>query len=318
MAHLMLRVADRPKLAAAIADIDVDRDELDKLPTTAFAWPEKRAFPIHSAGHALMSRVYRENADNVPPHVDRALKEASEVYGLDESLLTRPKVAAAPEPDDVFLLPSIRRLRVTNAGQVKEAEERLRMEGKKLTPAHRVVACGRLVEKAAMYGVQLRPETHQLAGNVVTDTRIAADWVSARSEAAPIEHKASYTKVAETLRRMPAELRDRDTQVKIATTLDELDELAGLTHHYGKRLPDPAATVFNTTKRAGQGVNLAGRFVPLERLAAYDANFYSDALGPDFVREASDASGHMDPTRIAAVLETLPADMQRVLSAQIR
>jgi hypothetical protein len=53
MAGLMGRVADRPKLAAAIMDVDVDVDELAKLPDHAFAWPEKRAFPVHDAGNAL-------------------------------------------------------------------------------------------------------------------------------------------------------------------------------------------------------------------------------------------------------------------------
>ena len=90
----------------------------------------------------------------------------------------------------------------------------------------------------------------------------------------------------------------------------------------GRKLLDPMATVFNTEKRAnwtmGNGVTLAGRFMPMERLAAYDANFYSDVLGPDIVREASDAAGTLDPSKLATILETLPVDMQRALSAQMR
>ena len=77
-------------------------------------------------------------------------------------------------------------------------------------------------------------------------------------------------------------------------------------------------TVFNADKIAGQGVTLAGRFVPFERLAAYEPSFYADALGDDFVREASDNMGQLDLHKLAMVLGTLPMDMQRVLSAQIR
>jgi hypothetical protein len=76
--------------------------------------------------------------------------------------------------------------------------------------------------------------------------------------------------------------------------------------------------VFNTEKVAGPGVTLAGRFVPMDRVAAYPSTFYSDVLGPDIVREASDGAGQLDPYKLAAVLGTLPVDMQRMLSAQMR
>lgn len=317
MAHLAARVTGRPKLAAALADVEIDRDALARLPSSAFAWPEERAFPVHDAKHALLSRVYREGVAGVPAHVDRALKEACDIYGVDDALLARPKIAAAVEPEDAFLLPQHRRLRVTEAGHVKAAEARLLAEGKSLSVASRALAAGRLVEKAAALGVPVRPETQRQAGNVVTDSRKMASWIDARAGAALQDHAAGYEKLAAMARALPAELRDRDAQARIACALEELDELSGLSRYWGRRLPDPMATVFNTTKVAGAGVTLAGRFVPIERVAAHDAGFYSDVLGPDIVREAADASGQLDPARLAAVLSTLPVDLQRVLAAQM-
>ncbi len=318
MAHLVRRVADRPKLAAAIGDFDVDPAERDQLPNGAFAWPEKRAFPIHSREHAMLSRAYREGLPDVPDYVDKALKEACEVYQIDDDLYARPKVAAAPPSADEYLLPDIRRLRVKEASDVKVAEERLRNEGSRLSVPHRALASRRLVEKAAFYGVQLRPEIHKMAGMVVTARGPLVDWLEARREAAPVEHKAGFDKLAAAAKRLPAELRDREQQVKLAEAIGELDELAGLDRHYGKRLPDPLMTVFNTQKIAGPGVTLAGRFVPMDRVASYPSTFYSDVLGPDIVREASDGTGQLDPYKLAAVLGTLPIDMQRMLSAQMR
>lgn len=318
MAHLARRVADRPKLAQALGHVDVDVDEISRLPDTAFAWPEKRAYPIHSPGHALMSCAYREGADGVPSHVDATLKEALDVYGVDASVLARPKVAAAPASDDDFLLPAIRRLRVTAPGHVKAAEAKLLEEGGRLDLPMLALASARLVHKAAFYGVPLRPETRKMAGMTVTDTRVLRDWIEARQEAAPPDHKDGFRKLAASVSRLPSELRDRAVQVKLAGALHELDEMAGLDRHYGRRLPDPMSTVFNTDKVAGQGVTLAGRFLPLERLASFDPSFYSDVLGPDIVREASDGSGGLDVQRLAQVIETLPVDMQRCLSAQIR
>ncbi len=318
MAHLVRRVADRPKLAAAIEDFDVDTADREKLPSSAFAWPEKRAFPVHTREHTMLSRVYREGLSNVPAHVDRTLKEACEVYQIDDDLYARPKVAAAPPPDDDYLLPDIRRLRVTDAAGVKTAEERLRNEGNRLSVPHRALASRRLVEKAAFYGVAVRPEIHKMAGMVVTSRQPLVDWLEARREAAPIEHKDGFDKLARAAKRLPEELRDRDQQVKLAEAIGELDEMAGLDRFYGKKLPDPLLTVFNTQKVAGPGVTLAGTFMPMQRLAMYPSTFYADLLGPDIVREASDMTGQLDPEKLAMVLNTLPMDMQRTLASYMR
>ena len=317
MAHLMRRVADRPKLASAVADIDVDRDSLQTLPDSAFAWPEKRAYPIHTPEQALLSRVYREGA-SVPPHVDRALKEASEIYGLDEQLFAGTKTAAAETSRDTYLLPGKKRLPVTGAADVKTAQEQLRTQAHKLSVTDRALAANRLTEKAASLGVPVRPEIQKMAGLTVTDTRQLADWIDARAAAASEAYRSGYTKLAGSVRALPRELRDRNMQVKLAEALYTLDTISGVSRHYNRKLLDPMMTVFNTSKTAGNGVNLAGRHIPLERLAAYEPSFFADVLGPDIVREASDDSGRMDTVRLAQVLETLPADMQRVLSAQIR
>lgn len=318
LAHLIRRVFDRPKLAAAVQDIDIDTAEAASLPDSAFAWSEKRAFPIHSREHTMLSRVYREGVQGVPAYVDRALKEASEVYRIDDDLYTRPKTAAAPLPDDDFLLPDLRRMRVTDADGVKTAEEKLRTEGHKLSIEHRALASRRLVEKAAFYGTSVRDEIRKMAGMTVTDRQPLVDWLEARCEAAPTEYKDSYQKLANAAKRLPSELRDRNQQIKIAEAIGELDDMAGLARYYDRRLPDPLMTVFNSNKVAGHGVTLAGHFFPMDRVASYPNTFYSDIMGPDIVREASDASGQMDHQRLAQVLETLPVDMQRVLASNMR
>lgn len=307
--------AERPKLAAAMMSFDIDAGELDRLPDDAFAWPEKRAFPVHSREHATLSRAYRVGVGGpVPSHVDATIKEALDVYGVDESLFEQVKVAAAPRDDSAdFLLPDIRRLCVTSASQVKTAEDRLSTEGNRLSPGHRMLASGRLVEKAAFFGVRISDEIRKMAGLVATSTAVLVDWLEAREGAAPPAVREGYAKLASEVRGMPGELRDRAIQIKLASAIEELDELAGLSSQWGRRLPDPLASVFNTTKSAGPGVTLAGRFIPMERMAAYPTSFYSDALGPDIVREATDSRGHLDVEKLAAVLNTLPVDMQRVL-----
>jgi hypothetical protein len=317
-AVLIKAVEGRPKLAAAV-DIDVEPSEAEGLPDTAFAWPEKRAYPIHSREHAMLSRIYREAAGGpLPVYVDQAIKEAFDVYGVDETLFERQKVASAPRDDsNDFLLPEARRLRVTEVEHVKTAEAKLINEGAKLTPGSRMLASARLVEKAAQLGVRVQDITRKMAGMTVTSTDTLARWLEARATAAPLDHRDGYQKLANETKRMQPELRDRNVQMKLAMAIEELDEACGLDKHWGRRLPDPVSTVFNTEKVAGPGVMLAGRFMPMERMAAYPSSFYSDVLGDDIMREANDGQGQLDLHKLAAVLGTLPADMQRVLAQQM-
>lgn len=317
MAHLVRRVEGRPKLAADLSAIDIDPEERARLPRTAFAWSEKRAFPIHTREHTLLSCVYREGLPNVPAIVDHNLKEACAVFDVDLSVYGQLKTASAPEDTDVFLLPTLRRLKVACAADVKTAEQRLHTEGARLTLAHRTQACRRLFAKAAQYGVTLRPETLQLAGTTVTARQPLVDWLEARKEAAAPPYKESYHKLATAARQAPAELRDYAEQASLADSLATLDKMAGLDVYYGKKLPDPMLTVFNTQKHASAGVMLAGQHIPLTQLASHPATFYADILGADITRDATDAQGQLDPQQLGQILSTLPVDMQRLLVAQM-
>lgn len=319
MANLAKRVSDRPKLASTIGNFDVDSNEREGLPDSAFAWPEKRAYPVHTREHAMLSRIYREGETGVPAHVDRTLKEACDIYDIDDALFARPKKASVKASRADYLLPRTRDMRVSSAEEVKVAEAQLRSKARTLSVTDRASANRRLVEKAAQYGVKVRPEAHKAAGFTVTDRQPLLDWIEARKEAAPAAHKAHFDKLASAVKRLPLELRERDTQIKLAEALVELDKRAGLSKHYGRKLLDPMDTVFNTTKLAEDGVTLAGTFVPTARLVAQPSTFYADILGPDIVREVVDpASGELDPAALSAILPTLPIDIQRTLVSYIR
>jgi hypothetical protein len=318
LAVLVHLVAGRPKLAAAVEDVDIQPDEAALLPTSAFAWPEKRAFPLHTREHAMLSRVYRENSTNVPPHVDAAIKEACDLYGITDDLFARVKQAAPVEDPENYLIPARRLSPVRNAEEVKVAEEKVIAGYTKLAVETRALVCTRLVEKAAHFGVTLKPQTHKLAGFTVTSTKTLKDWLGARVAAAPAQYKQAFQKLADAVEALPPEIRDRNTQIKLAEVIDTLDKKAGLVRFYDRKLLDPLLSVFNTPKVAGHGVNLGSKFVPMARLAAYPASFFGDVLGEDLVREASDGRGGMDPHKLAAILETLPLDMKNVLAQQMR
>lgn len=240
------------------------------------------------------------------------------MYGVEESVFERAKVAAAPDDPEDYLLPEMKRLPVRSAEQVKTAEATLMAGYQKLAFENRALACSRLIEKAAAFGVRLNPLMHKLAGFTVSSTSVVKDWLGARKEAAPAEYKEAFQKLADAMKGQPSEIRDREVLVKLAETIGELDKKAGLTKFYDRKLPDPLQTVFNTEKVAGHGVDLNGRFVSTTRLAQFPASFYSDVLGDDIVREASDGNGGVDAQKLATILETLPRDMKVLLSSHLR
>jgi len=215
LAVLVRLVADRPAVADFVKEAEVLPEELDTLPETAFAWADKRAFCIASPEHTAMSRVYRENYRGaVPAHVDATLKEACEVYGIEESLFARTKLAALPDDPEDYLLPDMKRIPVRTADQVKLAEEKLIAGYTKLSVEHRAQACKRLVDKAAALNVTLNPLMHKLAGFTVSSTKIMKDWIEARKEASvDPEHKAAFQKIADGLKGLPAEIRDRESLI---------------------------------------------------------------------------------------------------------
>jgi len=319
LATLVVLTKDRPEIVDLIKEAEVEPTDASNLPDSAFAWQERRAFPVHTREHTIMSRVYRENLPSIPSHVDTAIKEACEIFEIPDSIFARPKLAAVEESPDDFLLPDLKKLPVKNAEQVKTAESKLLDSFDKLTVEHRAMACRRLLDKAAEFDVKLHPSVVKLAGFTISSTEKLRSWLEARTVATQDGiYKTAFQKLADGLRNMPEEIHDRKQLLKLVDTIDELDKQAGLVKHYDRKLPSSLETVFNTTKVASDGVDLNGKFVPLTRLAAYDTDFYTDVLGEDFTREASDGRGGIDVHKLAMIIDTLPRDMKNNLARQIR
>lgn len=316
--HLYNLVKDRPQLEELIKEAEVTEDQFNALPDTAFAWPEKRAFATHTKEHTILSRLYREKLASVPAHVDMALKEAYQVYELDDNLFARAKVASK-EDATFYLLPEDKKLSIKTANDLETVQRTLLSNLTKLSVENRALACTRLLDKAREFDkvAMLSPVVHKYAGYSYSDTQVLRDWLGARVTAARDNlYKAAYEKLATEIEKFPKEIRERDGLVKLADTIAELDKAAGLDKLYDKKILDPMATVFNTEKIASSGVDLNGKFVPMQRLASYEPSFYGDILGDDVVRDAS-INGALDIQKLATIIGTLPRDLKNILAKQM-
>jgi hypothetical protein len=309
---------ENPQAADFVKHAELNEDQIGTLPASAFAWPDKRLFPINTAENTVLSQLYREKCAAVPVEVDEALNKALEIYGV-KPLVTRTKVAATPPPisDDEYLLPSVHRLRVKTAEDVKVAEKLLLEQYPKLSITDRAEGFINLVKRARDLNVSLEPETHRMAGMTVCSTKIAMDFIEARRCATkePLFQRA-YEKLAGAFARN--EIRDRDELIAACDTLAKLDKMAGLEKHYDRDLPDPIRTVFNTTEKiAEDNVDLAGRLVSMQKLATLPSSFWGDVMGPEMLKEITDKRGEVDVTKLGQVLPTLPLDLKLILKHQV-
>lgn len=322
LAHLL---ATMPNLATYLGNEKVAEDhDVTALPDHAFADPARRLFPIHTPKMAALSGAYARAAMldgvKIPAAVQLEIKTACDAYGLDERSLFMvavpvEKTAAAED----CLFPEQRMYPIRTATEIKTAEERLLAEHTKLLPGSRVAAFARLFKRATALGVELTPTSYKYAGFVATDVAKLRDLLRARAVACGTDH----TKTAEAFdvlaehagrRRKPL---SRVEQLKLAQTVSDLDESAGLVRHYDRALPDPVVTVFNTEKTASAGVDLGDDSVSMTKLMALDPSFYADALGSDFLPDIT-TGGQLDSAKLAEVLPTLPRDMKMALASALR
>jgi hypothetical protein len=314
---------DKPEVTEFVKHAELDEEKAASLPDAAFAWPERRLFPIDSPQNTVLSSLYREKVAAVPAEVDDALQRAQAVYGVNEVLeraRQQEKTAqeqAAKNDAPVFLLPKLGRLRVKTAEDVKIAETKLLEQYPRLSIEDRAEGFINLTKVARVLGVKLEPKTHQMAGLTVCTTKVAQDLIEARRCATkePLFQQA-YSKLAAAFRGRDT-ITDRDELIKVANALARLDSQAGIDHRYDKTVPDPIQTVFNTTKVAEEMVDVAGRQIELSKLAAMPSTFWEDLVGSDMVKEITDKTGSVDITKLAQVLPTLPLDLKLILKNQM-
>ena len=142
------------------------------------------------------------------------------------------------------------------------------------------------------------------------DTHKTAEWIEARALAAPNSADA-YLKLASLVRNAD-EKTTRADLTKVAAAVQELDDNSGLSKYYGKSLPNPQETVFNSKIAMGKSLELAGKEVPISKLLGLSPSDYGDVLGDDMISEIS-SDGNLSEQKLLEILPTLPMDMKDML-----
>jgi len=317
--NLRVLVEQFPELREMSKTASLDPNEFAELPDTAFAWPAKRQFPIHNREHAALSLGYSKTASGLPTDVQTSLSKAAEVYGISADAFAAPKSLTKIANNEIWLLAEKKRFRVASSEDVKVAEKVVLEKYASLSIEDRAEAFLNLKRAASQFQTRLLPCTEKLAGFTVTSTQTFKDWVEAREEASRKLGSAlapAFAKLAEAYSGTAPFITDRPTQIKLAQLVHALDKKAGLTKYYGKKLPDPIQTVFNTTKLAADMVNVGGINFDSATLGEIPLTFWEDALGADVAKEIA-PTGVVDPTLLKQLLPTLPNDLKMAVGKQL-
>lgn len=316
-ATLRVVVERFPHLRELSKTANLSPSEYEKLPDSAFAWSGRRQFPIHNKEHTALSVGYSKLASILPSDVQALLEKAAELYdvNMEPFAATFEKEAS----NDYYLLEDKRRFKVASKDDVQLAEQVYLEKYATLTIEDRAEAGFRLMKIAEHHQVSLHPSTQKLAGFTLTSTRKLRDWIEARREASIKVGSAlaeTYDVLAREFRDTEPYLHDRSSQVKLARLLLDMDKKAGLTHFYGKQLPDPLQTVFNTEKPSKNYVKVGSALQNTALLNELPLSFWQDTLGPDIAQEIA-PSGNVDVETLMQILPTLPADLRAALETQL-
>lgn len=306
-------IRENPGIKAHVKTASIGEDVRWGLPASCFADTDNRLYPIHTRADAILSKSYATKVANIAPHILNSIDNALDMFSVPTSLFaSTEKVASSKPKEKTYILPSRKALSITSSSDIKLAEERFLAIKSKLDASEQSEGAVRLIKAASVLGGSVSQDTLQLAGATRSDLDKAADWVEARVHVSKTPVQAEiYSKVAGALRL--ATSATRDDLVKVAGLLDELDTLNEVKHLYGKYLPTPTSTIFNTKVAMHDCVYINGKELPLSKLQSMDPKVFGDIVGDDIVPEISDNSGNIDVEKFSEIVDTLPKDMKDLI-----
>lgn len=307
-----------PGLKEFSKSANLDPSEFEKLSSDSFAWPGERRFPIHTPQHTAISIGYSKVARQLPKDVHTILEKAASLHNVKSEVFEEAELEKTAAPVD-YLLQEKKRFKVACADDIPKVEEAYHTKYAQLSIEDRAEAGMRLVKLAEQHDVSLSPSTQKLAGFTMTSTRVFKDWMNAREEAARRQQSplaSAFTKLANSYTNTEPFIDNREDQIKLARLVHDLDERAGLTGHYGRKLPTPIETVFNTDLQRKDFVKISSALMNKALLQSLPLSFWEDTLGADIAKEIA-PEGEVNMETLEQILPTLPADLKTALETQL-
>ena len=147
------------------------------------------------------------------------------------------------------------------------------------------------------------------SGNAYLSKEAAVQALSVRYN---FTGNTDFVKIASALGKTPDVLLSSDILLQISDTICNMDKVAGL-HFKGHNFYKEAFFVKEAAFKGSINVRLCGKDVPYESIARVGREKIASYMGSDIASEMDNG-----PANFKAVIETLPLDLQNVLSSLVK
>lgn len=300
---------------------------------TTYADPRRRLYPCHSAAATWLCGLYfQEKKAEFHPKDQARIQQRIEHYvdyfdirGAYDAMVKRAGELRQgnPLPDSAYAYVwngedggKERYLPLTSPMEVKVAADWLERYRDRLPYSDRNVIAGKILEKAAHFGAALTPvQTEFLerqAGHGLCDPAEVHEAILQRARLTKsAAHRQEILKLAQLVKGQPREALQPQQLVKLATTLDVIDQALGLGSKYTESIRRPEEVVFKVTltKAAADHASLcaltSGTIYAKEQFAKLAREDVEALFGSDFAGEVS-RGFQVDGEKMAELAHTLP------------
>jgi hypothetical protein len=308
------------------------------LQDSVYADPRYRQFPCQDAPSTFLSALfYQEKRAEFHPKDQRRIEERLDKYiaywdiktAVDQMKARWAELHKAAEdnlPDSAFAYVwtddtgvKDRRLRLTNAMEVKAAADWLHQYRDRLPFEHRHVMAKKILVKQASFGVGLGENTEFIqrqAGLGVCEPTEVVQMIEQRAALAKnAQLRDHFLKMAGTVRTLPRRALQPEMLIKLATTMDQLDRqlgLAGRAESYTGVVKRPEDVIFKATfdkiasERQAVVATTSGKVYEKQAFKKLAMSAIKDLFGDEFAGLVTDPLGDLDTEKLAEQVAALP------------
>jgi len=223
-----------------------------------------------------------------------------------------------------------RKYPMRNTVEVMKAAEYLQKYRDNFCFSDRNKIADKILQKSSEFGATLgaaRNEIEKMAGCGACSSKEAAELVRSRITALgwPRDGKplqVELEKLANEIEQNPNNIQHHSTLIKLAETIDMVDQENKLVNNYDKSLERPEEVIFGVTKEAVAsiaddliGSSITGTFYKIADLEKLSVEDLGDALGEDFVSAISTGNAWVDTEKLAQIVPTLPRNDMELFEA---
>ena len=321
----------------------------EKTEPHMFADVAHRQWACHTAPATYASALFffdkkSQLNDSTADQIEERILASAQFFGIEDDvqkLGNKIKESAIVDSeklaDDVFAIVmqfedgrKERKYPMRNTVEVLKAAEYLEKYRDEFCFSDRNKIADKILQKSAHFGADIghsRNDLEKMAGMGACSSTDAAKLVRSRITALgwPKDGKplqVELEKLANEIEQNPNNIQHHSTLIKLAETIDMVDQENKLVNNYGKALERPEDVIFSVTKEAVASVandligsSITGTFykrADLEKLAVEDL---SDALGEDFASAISTGNAWIDTEKLAQIVPTLPRNDMELFEA---